>query len=576
MPDYSNLSVLIVDPSHGMRASLHNMLTQVSITRVDHAVNSANAIHQLGTKSFDVILCEYDLNSNANNGGQDGQQLLEDLRHHKVISQWSIFIMLTSEGVYSKVVSAAELLPTDYILKPFTVDVLSQRIARALQRRATFLPVYQMIGQGKAREAIAACLAAEAEQPRYATDYARLRAELLYSMNRLQEAEQVYLAVLQDKPLGWAQLGQARCVLQLGRHADAQLLLEALLAENPNLMAGYDLLAQALRRQGRDEDAKKVLEDAIAVSPHMVRRLRDLGDVALAAGDVAAAEKAYKQVVAKAKHSEFRDPADHVNLVRALVRKGDATAASAVIRDMDRSMRNSPNTEVCRAYAAAMVMELNGNPDGAAAELDKAMALLSEATGMSSNIKLGLAHSCLVNRLDEQATLLFASLTADPSSGVSENQVQALCEQAERPDMAKQYSHRLNAVVDAMVRQAAEKSRKGDLHGAVEVMQQALQRSPDHSGLWSAAATAMLRQISEHGWDVPLVNQCTGLMRRIRQHNPEHPLLPGLIGQYAALRQKYSAAVAAAAAAAHAVTGRPATALPSNSPPATAAVAESR
>jgi hypothetical protein len=65
-------------------------------------------------------------------------------------------------------------------------------------------------------------------------------------------------------------------------------------------------------------------------------------------------------------------------------------------------------------------------------------------------------------------------------------------------------------------------------------------------------------------------------MRRIRQHNPEHPLLPGLIGQYAAIRQKYSAAVAAAAAAAHAITGSPATALPSHSPPATAAVAESR
>ena len=47
-------------------------------------------------------------NGDGDGAGQDGQQLLEDLRHHKVISPWAIFVMLTSEGVYGKVVSAAD------------------------------------------------------------------------------------------------------------------------------------------------------------------------------------------------------------------------------------------------------------------------------------------------------------------------------------------------------------------------------------------------------------------------------------------------------------------------------------
>jgi DNA-binding NarL/FixJ family response regulator/Tfp pilus assembly protein PilF len=549
MPDYSNLSVLIVDPSQGMRASLHNMLTQVNITKVDHAVSAATAIRQLGIKTYDVILCEYDLGGSAENAGQDGQQLLEDLRHHRIISQWAIFIMLTAEGVYSKVMSAAELLPTDYILKPFTVDVLSQRIARALERRANFLPVYQMIGQGKAREALAACLAAEASQPRYATDYARLRAELLVSLERQGEAEQVYAAIVQAKPLGWAQLGLARAFARQGRHGEAQAMLEALVDANPKFMAAYDLLAQSLRAQGKDDAAKKVLEDAVAISPHMVRRLRHLGDVALAVGDVAGAEQAYKQVVAKARHSEFRDPADHVNLVRALVKKGDATAASAVVRDLERSLRSSAGTEVCRAYASAMVLELKGDADGAAAELAKAMSKLSEATGMSSNVKLGLAHSCLSNRLDEQANALFTELTADPNSGVSESQVLAMYEQAERPELVKQHSARLDSAVDAMVRQAAEKSRQGDLRGAVDVLRLALQRNPDHTGLWTAATTAMLRQLADVGWDAGLFGQCTTLLRRIREHNAAHPLLPGLLGQYVAIRKQHGAHIAAAPAA---------------------------
>src|SRR5471032_1122131 len=511
MPDYSNLSVLIVDPSQSMRSSVHNMLTQVRITKVDHASNSVTAIRHLGLKSFDVILCEYDLDGGAENGGQDGQQLLEDLRHHRVISQWSIFIMLTSEGAYSKVVGAAELLPTDYLLKPFTVDVMSQRIGRALERRATFLPVYQMIGNGNAREAMATCLQAEASGSRYTTDYARLRAELLVSLDRQAEAEQVYIDILKTKTPGWAQLGQARCVLRQGRLAEAQTLLEQLLAANPNLMAAYDLLAQALRGQNQDVAAKKVLEDAVAISPHMVRRLRSLGDVAMATGDIATAERAFKQVVAKAKYSEFRDPADHVNLVRA------------------------------------MVLDLKGDAPAAAAELTKAMDKLGEATGMSANIKLGLAHSCLSNRLDEQAKTLLDELMADPDSGVDEAQVQAICAQAERPDLAQQYGQRLDRDIDALVRQAAEKSRTGDLAGAVAVLQQALQRSPDHTGLWSAAATAMLRQVSAQGWDAALATQCTGLMRRIREHNPQNTLLPGLISQYAAIRAKYATDIAATA-----------------------------
>ena len=329
-------------------------------------------------------------------------------------------------------------------------------------------------------------------------------------------------------------------------------------------MAAYDLLAQVLRAQRKEESAKKVLEDAIAISPHMVSRLRNLGEVSLAVGDIEGAEKAFKQVVAKAKYSEFRDPADHVNLVRTLVKKGDAAGASGVIRDMERSLRSGPGTEVCRAYSAAMVQELNGNPDKAAAELAKAMAVLSEATGMSSNLKLGLAHSCLVNRMDEQASVLFKELTADPDSGVTDADVVSLCNQSGREDMAENYDKNLDSEVDSMVRQAAMKSREGDLRGAVEVLQQALRRRPDHTGLWTVAATAMLRQIMDLGWEATLAVQCTGLLRRIRDDNPANPLLPGLIAQYTAIRQKYAPAVAASAAAATAAASAAAAAAAQN------------
>ena len=210
MQSYSDLSVLIIDPNPAMRGNLHNMLNQASITRIEYAVSSGTAIRQLTNKRFDVILCEYDLGNGNEDSGQDGQQLLEDLRHNKLIDRSTIFIMLTSEAVQTKVIGAAELTPTDYVLKPFTVDALMQRIGRAVDRRAAFMPIYQLIAQGRQAEAITACQEAERANPRYATEFARLRAELHYELGELAEAELIYQATIAGRPMGWAQLGLAR------------------------------------------------------------------------------------------------------------------------------------------------------------------------------------------------------------------------------------------------------------------------------------------------------------------------------------------------------------------------------
>ena len=316
----AQLSVLIVDPNPGVRANLQNMLNQAGVTRIESAVNAGTAIKALGRKTFDIVLCEYELGSGTTSGeGQDGQQLLEDLRHHRIIPPWSIFIMLTAEGTYGKVVSAAELTPTDYILKPFTVQVLHERIQKAVARRAALLPVYQLIAQAKPREAIDAAIESARTRPAYALDFARLRAELHAALKEHELAEAVYRDVLAAKPVGWARLGLARAVAAQGRMDEAIPLLEHIVADNPRLMAAYDLLARCQQERGDAAQARKTLEDAVAISPYVVRRLRRLGEVALETGDADGAEKSFRQVVTRSRYSEFRNPEDHVNLVRALI-----------------------------------------------------------------------------------------------------------------------------------------------------------------------------------------------------------------------------------------------------------------
>ncbi|GAB3431571.1 tetratricopeptide repeat protein [Massilia solisilvae] len=540
MQGHSNLSVLVVDPNPGMRSSLQNMLNQAGISKVEYAVNSGTAIKQLMKKSYDIILCEYDLGVAD---GQDGQQLLEDLRHHKLIGLLTIFIMLTSEAVYSKVVSAAELTPTDYILKPFTVETLVQRIGRAVERRMAFLPTFQLIGQGNLREAIRSCIKAEAEHPRYATDFARLRAEMLVSLKQYDEAEKVYREILDTRPLGWAHLGHARAVFALGRVDEARAALEELIKANPQLMSAYDLLARCHEAEGQHARAKEVLENAVAISPHMVRRLRKLGEVALDAGDVAAAEKSFKQVVSKARYSEFRNPEDHVNLVKALVKKGDSQQAGGVVRDLERSLRGSPGLDACKAYATAMLHEAAGNPTAAAAELKAASNALKAASGLSSGMKMALVRSCLDHKLDAEASDVMLSVVNDVNSEVTTDQAVAVFERAGRHDLARGIGEQLSAQAQVLLGVADEKRNMGDVRGAVQSLLEAYHIAPDNLKVILALTGGILRQMNELGWDHPLGELCHEQIEKIRKLDPQHPRLQPITDEYNATRRKYGIAV---------------------------------
>ncbi|SFM66918.1 tetratricopeptide repeat protein [Rugamonas rubra] len=539
MPEYSDLSVLIVDPNPGMRASLHNMLNLSSISKIEYAVSSGTAIRQLGKKSFDIVLCEYDLGSGSNDNGQDGQQLLEDLRLHKLIGQWTIFIMLTSEGVYSKVISAAELTPTDYILKPFTVDVLIQRITRAVDRRAVFMPVFHLVGLGNLRKAIANCGELELQHPRYAIDFARLRAEMHVTLEELAEAALIYQTILMQKPLGWAHLGLARCQYGLGRYEEALQSLDALIEHNPKFMAAYDLLAKTHVALGQAVQAKKILEDAVAISPHMVARLRHLGEVAFETGDVGVAEKAFKQVVAKAKYSEFRDPEDHVNLVKTLVKKGDANQAGGVIRDLERSLRGNANTDACRAIASALLQEMTGNLPAAAAELATAVTAVGTSRGLSTGLKVGLVHSCLKNKLDSQASELMINLMNDTDSGITTDDAVDVFEKAGRHDLAQGVGDTVARQVQELLSDAADRRSQGDLRAAVDVLNIALRKTPGNVPLLAAAASAILKQLDDLGWEAPLGERCGQLIERVRSLAPTHPALATLHAQYTATQRKY-------------------------------------
>jgi DNA-binding NarL/FixJ family response regulator len=535
MNELEGLSALIIEPHAGMRSNVQNMLNMCRVSNVHGVASSNQAVKQLGVRSFDLILCEYELGD-----GQDGQQLLEDLRHHKLISLSTMFFMVTAEGNHGKVVSAAELAPTDYILKPFTAERLLERIARALARRRVFMPIHALMDAGRQREAIDACIEAGTAHPRYALDAQRLRAELHLFLGEAHEAEPIYRALAEAKAVPWARLGLAKTLFVRERFHEAQDILTDLLDTNKSFVDAYDWLARTHAAVGDLEQSQAVLANAVSVSPHAVRRLRTLGETALAAGDVGTAEKSLRQVVAKAKYSEFRDPEDHVKLVRTLVQKGEPEQASAVIRDLDRSMGGRKNVPACSAIASMVLHEATGNSERLAESLKAALAACEDAPGLSHDLKLDLARSCLAHGMEDGAADVLRDVMRNAGDGAAMSRAMSVLEQAGHGDMATRLAQESRQHVHDLVSGGAERAKAGDYQGAVELMQEAASRLPSNPAVAFNAVLAILRCLEHVGWDERLAHSVPGMIDNVRRLDPRNPKLPALAGLHQQVLDKYN------------------------------------
>ena len=131
--DYAALRALVVDDYPGMRNALRLILSNFGIVKVQLAANASEALFHVKNKEFDFILCDFNLGD-----GRDDQQLLEELRHGNLISLETVFMMVTAESYYEKVAATAELAPDDYMIKPFSAEVLRSRLEGILLRKRAF------------------------------------------------------------------------------------------------------------------------------------------------------------------------------------------------------------------------------------------------------------------------------------------------------------------------------------------------------------------------------------------------------------------------------------------------------
>lgn len=529
-----DITVLLVDSQNTMRSQLRNMLGMCGITRVAMAASAGSAVRKLHEAAFDIILCEYHLGE-----GQDGQHLLEDIRHHHLVPLSTLFVMITGESAYERVVGAAELAPNDYILKPFTMDRLRERLERALNKREAFLSVYGAIEAGNTLDAIAGCEAGELHYPAYAIDFLRLRAELLTSIGRADEAKAVYEQVLARRAVPWAKLGLAKTHYLARRHDEAEQILNGLIAENREYLDAYDWLARTQEARGHLNEARESLQKAAQLSPHVLHRLRRIGEVDLELGDADHAERTLAEVVRKGKYSDFRDPEDHVRLVRAQLGTGATDRAAATLRDLERSMQGLPKTELCRAVSSAMVWTQQGDTERAAQAAERAASLLDPRLGASPELKKSIARVCLDNRLEGQASEVIMDMLRHAADDGAVESVKRMLTGLGHERLGETLATQMRTEVRAMMTEGAQLAETGDYDGAVKHFMAAARKLPGNTLVLFNAALALLKYIEHCGWDDHYAEHARGLIERLRAQDPGNPKLGPLHAYFDGLLKRY-------------------------------------
>jgi len=123
MPAASAIKVMIVDDQQSMRIMLRSNLKDIGFTDIRDSSGASDALKAIQSDRVHLVISDYNMPE------MDGLQFLEAVRKDAVIGK-TVFIMLTGSSDREVVQRAATLGVNNYLVKPFAVAALKDKIER--------------------------------------------------------------------------------------------------------------------------------------------------------------------------------------------------------------------------------------------------------------------------------------------------------------------------------------------------------------------------------------------------------------------------------------------------------------
>lgn len=517
---FGKLSYLIVDDFENFRLSMRQMLRSCGADKIELVANAAQAIQYCTYNHVDVVLCDYNLGE-----GKNGQHILEELRHKKLLKRSSLFLMVTAETSKEMVMGAREYQPDAYLTKPINRAMLDKRLASLIKQRNALLPINREIDRENYPEAISLCLQALPKQPRYKTWLMKTLADLYFQVGDFSHALKIYDEVLSQRELSWALLGKAKVLLATQNTDDSVALLKELVEKHPDYMEAYDLLAEGLEKQGRPTQAQQTLEKAAEHSPNALLRHKHLAKLAAANQDMATASDAWRQTVTLGTYSIHDSPEHYLALGQSLsdLSEGDlseegaahADEALKVLGKMEKRFSEDESVAIRSKIVQSRVHAGQGRTRDAEQALNSVSADLADGDSLDAETGLDYAKTLFRLGREEQAKQLLGTLAQrfadDPET------IQKIENLLDEP-----VGFRQKLQARSFNREGIKAFESGSLDDAVHAFSQALEIVPSHAALNLNLVQVLMKKYSQNPTDRDLLKRCQRHLNQLTNLPEQH------------------------------------------------------
>ena len=125
MPVDKNMQVLVVDDYKAMTRIIRNLMNELDFKNVDEATCGPSALELIRSKSYGLVLSDWNM------APMTGFELLQHVRADARTRSLP-FVMVTAEAKAENVVAARKAGVNNYIIKPFGLAVLRQKLSSVL------------------------------------------------------------------------------------------------------------------------------------------------------------------------------------------------------------------------------------------------------------------------------------------------------------------------------------------------------------------------------------------------------------------------------------------------------------
>ena len=122
------MKVLVVDDFSTMRRIVKNTLRQIGFTNIEEAEDGQKAFDRLVVEKFDFVVSDWNMPN------MTGIDLLRKVRATPQIKDIP-FLMVTAEAKQENIVEAIKAGVSNYIVKPFTVATLDEKIKKIFKEK---------------------------------------------------------------------------------------------------------------------------------------------------------------------------------------------------------------------------------------------------------------------------------------------------------------------------------------------------------------------------------------------------------------------------------------------------------